>query len=437
MSGRPRTRSSGFLKGCLFVGVGLGVLLVGGVAAFVIFGIPDISDQLPRGSGPMVVSLSYPLNGSQLALYKPRAIQAEVVGVNPIQSLVLWVDDAVVEAKESPGGSTQFSAEWSWIPLTEGPHLLTVRALDEEGHTVTSNPVSVTVVSVPQIVEESIDVPLGSTLESIAETTGVPPEVLVAYNPDVVPGQPVPSGRQIVVPAAVSPTPPEETSPPPVDTTPDLPEPQGPLGTRPPSNVNFWINKNLLGGGELPAEPRLSAHVDGCDVHLSIDDRATNEIGYFIYRHGPGSSQYDRIETLGPGIATGVYEYVDADMAGSPDYYVAAFNAAGEVDSNLVGVSIIDDTCGGGRWLAPQFSNFTISTDAAVDAMYCYMALDNGPWVRVPSAPQSFIAPTGGVFDFTPHIPSLPTQASNSIAVNTDCWGWSGGALVNLRKGRT
>jgi len=68
-----------------------------------------------------------------------------------------------------------------------------------------------------------------------------------------------------------------------------------------------------------------------------------------------------------------------------------------------------------------------------VDEVYCYLSLNNGPVERIPPAPNTFIAPTSGVFDLSSYFPSLfldPGQTSVSVLL--DCWGVKGGTVVYL-----
>lgn len=117
------------LLGCLVVSAL--VILVGGLALF-LFRVPDVTDQLPPGISSLTVTLSAPSDDSKVPLNDFTNVSAEALGVKPITALELWIDGAPSGTQNAPAGSSlnQFTAFWTWTPVSEGEHALLLRAID-------------------------------------------------------------------------------------------------------------------------------------------------------------------------------------------------------------------------------------------------------------------------------------------------------------------
>jgi len=404
------------------------VLLVplGAGVGYLLLTLPDVSDQLPPDLGPILVTLSQPLNGSEAVLGVAIPVEAVAVGEAPVQSFELWVNGALVESQ--PGGGQPASALWAWAPAEAREYTLSVRALDASGASAYSNLVRVRGVPA-SATSASYPVQPGQTLIQVAEETGLPADQVAAANPGIDPNAPLPGDQPINIPAQ----PPQGGEPPPSGGgQPPPPPPEGPLGEPPkePNNLIFWINMNLFGALTPPAAPIVAVQAEGCGARLSIGDNSNNETGFFIYRAGPGDSGMTRIATLGAHSGAGGFEYVDGGLQGALYlYYVAAFNAAGETPGNL-GFVELGTACGG---QVLDLSELTLAPVIPVDKAYCYVSQDNILWTRIPAVQDAFLPGVNGVFHMEDYLQNL--GSSQMLAMS--CWGWQGGELMNLGNGET
>lgn len=363
------------------------IVIAAGVALYML--IPPLSQQLPSASGSILVTLTDPVNGSNLTLNHETAISAEALGAQPVSALQLWVDGALWQTKQASNASlTQFNAFWTWTPIKAGPHTLLIRALDEQGGQTQSNLVRVTV------------------------------------NPSQDPNDGQPS--------------PDDTTPPPFG--PEMPPPPPPVGpSQPVSNsspgkVGFWLGKNIgkfMGKQKPPQAPSLSATANGCNVQLLIGDQSNDEYGYLVYRADPKSTDFVQIASLGAG--QGTLSYTDKNLYGDLSYYVAAYNPAGQSPSNPVSLVIQDPTCLTPEWSALSLQDATLTPNQPVDKLYCYVSFNGSPWTRLPAVQNTFLTPTNGVFDLSPYLKNLPL-APNGAQMDLECWGWQGGSLQLLGK---
>ncbi len=368
--------------------VGLFVIVV--VAGMVLYNlIPPMSKQLPPAGGSLLVTLTNPVNGSNLTLNQETAISAEALGLQPVSALQLWVDGALWQTRQAPNASlNQFSAFWTWAPTEAGPHTLLVRALDAQGGQAQSNLVRVTA-NPPQ------------------DQTDEPPS-------------------------------PDDTTPPP--SGPEVPPPSPPAGpsqavsNSSPGKVGFWLGKNIgkfMGNQKPPQAPSLSATVNGCDIQLFIGDQSNDEYGYLVYRADPKSTDFVQVASLGAG--QGTLSYTDKNLYGSLSYYVAAYNPAGQSPSNPVSLVIQDPTCLTPEWSALSLNDATLTPTQPVDKLYCYVSFNGGPWTRLPAGKDTFLTPTNGAFDLSPYLKNLPLTP-NGAQLDLECWGWQGGSLQLLGK---
>jgi LysM repeat protein len=418
-------------------GIVIAIMCVVGVGgAYFASKIPDVAQQLPSGATPIIVTLTTPLNGSTVQLNSPTSVEAQALGSAPIAALELWVDGVLMQTNTPLHGSisTRFITFWSWTPVTEGEHALIVRAIDATDNTAQSNVVSVTVSGEPEVINIPYEPQPGDTIDSVAEDTGIPAEDIAGANPDVSPDEPLPSDEPIILPVP-QPIPEPPTEPPPPEQEPPSP-PQGPLGDpplNPPNKLIFWIIGNLLATPDPPPAPAIAASVEGCNVNLFVTDQADNESGFFVYRFGPGVSEFERIATLGKYDGQIPFQYTDEGLFGTFVYYVASFNAGGESSSNLYSVKVDDPACLTDEWSSLGLEDGKITVSEPVDKLYCYLSVDEGPWTRIPTGPGEFIYPDNGVFDVSAYLETLVSPPPpGGVTLGLECWGWQGGTLVYL-----
>ncbi len=86
----------------------------------------------------------------------------------------------------------------------------------------------------------------------------------------------------------------------------------------------------------------------------------------------------------------------------------------------------------GSPWMLDKV---TMTSDLAVDKVYCYYSLGENYWSRMPIAPQTFAYPSNDRLDLTAEFRSLVIPPGGSLAL--ECWGWRGASLVPLGSGKT
>lgn len=407
------------LLGCGIVLVlGLGVVVVGGIIAS--FLIPNVDQQLPPGAVSILVNINLPLNGAQLPLNEPVSIYAEAVSEQPVHDLELWVDGVLNPAKtgSSPADNSPLSAVWSWTPNEEGINRLLVRAIGAVGEVANSNVVRVSVLPREDIASLKGEPIPGDLLPPV----GDPAEIAALDNLQGTP-QPPPS------------PPPSMPSPPPPQ-VPAQPPGNPPQPGWPPIEYIIWWQKII---GNLiqitpPTAPALQGAPNKCDGALLIQDNADDETGFFIYRFDPNSTGFKRIATLDKYPGKGAFAYIDPGLSlGNHLYYIASFNGAGESPSNLINLKVTDPQCAAGNPQVIGLQDAKLKTTKAVDKVYCYLSVDQGPWNRIPPGQNTFITPTGGEFDLGKYLNTLISPPPpGGVTLELECWGWSGNTLVYL-----
>jgi LysM repeat protein len=410
--------------GCV---VGFLLLMVLGivVAVFLVARSVPTADQLPLNATPIMVTLASPLNDAHYPVNSYIPVRVKAFGRESLFTLELWVDGALIETQEvQPDSSGKAGVEWQWVPAGQGEHILLARAMTPGGLVSTSNLVRVTATepvgaSVEIVAEE------GDTLADIAEQYQVPPEDVQAKNPDLDPSAPLPPGQPVLIPISPAPLPSAAKYVPPV-------APGGAAETVTgvdPSTIS------LAGSaGSLPAVPVLAVEASGCDVNLFITDQAEGEKGFFVYRGGAGGASLQRIATLPANDGPLPLKFVDPGRQGQAVYAVAAFNAAGEAQSNPVSVTISDPACspaqgapGGLQWVDGK-----LILPQEVNAAYFYFSRGGKVWQRVPSG-EGFLVPVENSLAIDPALAQFAAAtggASGDLMV--EVWGWQDGALVYL-----
>jgi LysM repeat protein len=417
--------------GCVAISLlllGLAVVIGGAIYAS---RIPEVTEQVPPNAAPILITISNPPNYSSW----PRDTFVPVFSIakseRSIVSLALWVDGAVVQtAVPAEPGPTHVYTRWTWAPGTEGEHSLVVRVTDAEGQVGTSNVVHVVATEAVgyDIIHTAEE---GDTPETLAQEYDTPVEDITSQNPGLDPGSPIPPGEMVFIPRVPLPVSPPEAQAPPA-----MPEgPVQPVVESPSGKLPIWIEKNLGGTQTLPAAPELSYGITGCRVDLVLVDKSENEDGFFVYRADLGSTAFKRIATLGANDGALPLMYSDGEGGSHREYYVAAFNGAGETQSNLVSVDLTDPACSP---IAPGSLHLIgerLFLPKPVDAVYAYVSVNNSSvWTRVPPDPNAFLTPEGDSVDLGPYI-DAQLRPIGQLAL--EAWGWTGGSLENLGTAQT
>jgi hypothetical protein len=128
------------VRGLLIASVLL-ALAAGGATAVLVVRLPSVVSQIPPA--PMIVTLTRPLNGSGAGAGATIKVSAQVVTPNLVAAVELWADgQRVSEVTPTRAGTNLYLASLDWSP-GPGPHVLVVRAADDQGHIGVSNVVRV------------------------------------------------------------------------------------------------------------------------------------------------------------------------------------------------------------------------------------------------------------------------------------------------------
>lgn len=324
-------------------------------------------------------------------------VETKAFGPAPIVSMELWIDGilAGVQAAPSPG-LNPFATHFVWFPDYPGIYSLVARSQDSEEHTSTS-------LTVEFLINPSDEEDEGKEDDGISGG-GVLPSYGSGYSP------------------------------------PNVPENKGGIG---PASIwngspGAWLTNLTV--NLTPAPPELAAAPDGCTINLWIHDLSSNEEGFKIYRKIENSLNWELLALLNAQSEFEWLSFSDSGISGKVNYYVSAFNAHGEGESNLAMVAIDPSSCPPS---APS-SNFPVlsiellnlKSDMMVDLAYCYRSIGGSKWGRWPQS--GFFMPGEDGFNIQgQHEEFMLTDLEgNSLIEKFDlkleCWGWSGDMLEYL-----
>jgi hypothetical protein len=393
----------------------------------------------------VVVSLSRPATGETYPRWSPIPVTATSQTSEAVRALELWVDGSL-EASVVPDSSL---TRWEWVAAEAGAHTLLARAVTESGATAFSNKVTIFVSEEAAQMTRLLRAAEGDTVESLAAAASVSPEDLVTLNPGLVAGQPIAPETPVKVPHASGLEGVQLAPPPPA---PEV-QPGTTLPAQPYVVPGFFTNLGaLFGTNTPPAAPSIGATAQGCTAQLVILDQADNEDGYRIYRLDSSTPVFAAVAEVAAGDGTLPLLHTDFDLSGAVNYYVTAFNSAGEsAPSNLAGVNITSSACQSAFWEAAggfgqpdpggpgggggggNATNFDVLIPPTYDQVYFYLSLNDGPWSRVPRFENEFLTPANGFFSLDALLEGAVTPpAAGTLKVNVDAWGWSGGMLAYI-----
>lgn len=122
---------------------GLNLLLIGGILALVIvvLGIAGVTAYfLTQDRGPTVaaipkVTITAPINGSQVQVNVPVTVQATASDPNGVKRMELWVNNVKTAEAISPveQGQATLTASFQWTPPAPGAYPLEVKAFNATG----------------------------------------------------------------------------------------------------------------------------------------------------------------------------------------------------------------------------------------------------------------------------------------------------------------
>ena len=424
------------MKKMLLIGTTLVVLLLVGLGALFILRLPPVVEQIPS-SPTLLARIQSPFDQSDVPSDLPTTIRATSFGTDAVTTLQLWVNGLPVDSKTNVSPSNQFDADFAWQPFDYGDYSLIVRAIDQNGRIATSSAVHVRAFAPSAVIDLTIKTTIGDTLESLAEEYEVPLDHLLLLNPKIDPKQPLKPDQEINIPIGL---PPADIAQPPA-LLPPLPASPAPPSGSPklilpalPNPAVFALG-NLFGAPKAPIAPEVATSVEGCKTNIFISDQAKNETGFFLYQLKGNENAFKRIAVFDANTDSSPLKYViESSPLGSTQYYVAAFNAAGELPSDIVIAHLTDANCAKNETPKSKFKEPALVLKEPVEKLYCYTSLDDLPWKRIPADPNLFLSSPNTKFDLASHLGEF-TPSQQDATLEMECWGWKGGALKNLGKG--
>lgn len=377
---------------------------------------------------PPVVRITEPENGVSAAVgsYLPVASAITFSPQSPVRT-VEWYLDGVLEQSGPPQSEAGASYEpYDLLVPAEGTHMLVARAIDELGVIGQSQPLTFQGVAKGEAFY-AVTVNEGDTLDGLAAAHGSDAATLRTQNPGL--SDPPVAGTTVKVPIPPGQEPPVPSAAPPAAGGVTLESNSPMLGVADtiPSNTI-----SLLADTPPPAPANLQGEAQDCQVKLLWEDNATNESGYEVWMATPGSPD-TRLATLQPASGGVAWYEFPAPGPGYFLFWVEAVNAIGQQGSNVIHLNL-DAGCPPPPSSQLQIELLDVSVSGNYDLAYCYVSIEGAPEVRVPEDDSSFIQIQGGQGSAAewPHAFAYSIPADNSLDLEGECWGWSGGALGKI-----
>lgn len=409
----------------------LGALALGGIYLAGRFAL----QQVRAAQMPPQVLVRQPMSGARVDPLTPIEVHAEAWGSVPIADISLSLDGQIVERRNNHDPQAPITHARFRIEVDAGPHVLVVRAVDQDGRVGQSLPVNILGTSGegegPLLMNWPADG--GETLDDIAEKLGFGPGGLDGANPGIGNG-PLPPGTPVQVP--VNP----EAPPPEVDVI--FPDPI-PVDTSQANGLEVITDADIIGmllGARdllLPEAPSgIEAMYRDCSIILRWDDNSENE-GYFnIWMSGLGHSERI-IARASPNPGTGpVWVKFDAPEIGFYSFWVEAVNFIGSQPSEVAWVGVIHtDPCTHvlGTFLQVELTDLHVP--GGYDRFYCYVSVNGFPQKRFPAQDGIFIQLSVPPFNFMiggDLTFRVPIPDPRTVILAGECLGWVGDDLVNL-----
>lgn len=378
---------------------GIGVVVVIGLVALGWSGYQFLryrgAGGLPESGGPeLMVSIQLDPGTVAGEIGQALIVPVYAAGPSPIESVELWIGGQLAAVQGAPsGGLSVWETEFTWAPISPGIFPIMARVVDAAAGQATSDVLVFPVtgnVATPGFVMEDVEEPIASPGGRSAQ-----------------PGPSGPEGDSESGPAAVW---------------------QGGLGD--------WLGS--LGEDDLPLAPELAVAGASCQVELAVHDLSHDEDGFLLRRQTLGQSGWTDLATLEGQSTHEWLTYDDSPPPGGVVYLAAAFNGAGESQSNPVTVNLDPSDCpdaaDGQATLGLEITG--LFPEAAAEAAYCYYSLNGVNWLRWPES--GFVMPGEGGIAGEGLLASFPmleaegVGAPETLDLKLSCWGWLGGNLIHL-----
>jgi LysM repeat protein len=419
-----KNRSKGFLYGGCVGGISGLLVIIAGVYLFI--NAPPIGQILPQNSTPILITFNTPENNTKWPSNAFIPVFATAISQKPIASLELLADGSSFQTFNPENGTnpTQYYLQTSWSPIVEGFHSLVVRATDVDGRVTTSNVITIEATE-PVGFNVLYTTQKGDTLKSLGTKFNVTEEEIVLRNPQLNTTGSIPANQSVVIPQPAVTVPPPQLPSEAAQST----QPVGPVSTNPPSDFLFWLKRYTSPATSAPTAPQLSYSVENGQLYLQFNDLSNNEDGFFVYQANPDSGVNERIAALEPNTPTYPMK-LSSGGSGRENYFVSAFNIAGESPSNPISLDPNDPSLSTSQSNL-KFEDGNLILPLPVEKAYFYTSLDKNPYQRFPPDITAFIIPTNHTIPFALLNPSQDAQPLVR-AVDLEGWGWFGSSLVEL-----
>jgi hypothetical protein len=444
-------------RGCVeWSAIAVCVLVVLALVALGVYAVLRIREQqLQAELEPPKVTITYPASGTSTLAGSYLPVSATAFGSTPITRVELWVDGRLLDTQESrvPNGSSPFYASFD-LTVSQGLHTLYVRAVDTTGTIGDSWPLNIGGVERPGPDEPAILVTVeeGQTLDDVAVEYDVDPETVRELNPGLGDQEP-PAGSEVVLPPPhsegapgtegqpIGPTLPAGEVEPPAESP--LPPPTGaPLAVlMPAAPISLRPLLDLVTAGSPPAAPTdLQAEVTGCNIRLQWKDNADNEDRYVVKYVWAFSHDARVIAELEPAAGGQAYFEFPAPSEGAFMFWVEAVNFWGEQPSNIVGPVLVEGGCPQTLATLLEVEALEMAVPDGYEDVYCYFSFEDAPHARVPDGGffddfvETVIGEQGSIGPWASGERKLvvPIPGDESLEVEGECWGWTGGVLSEL-----
>jgi hypothetical protein len=393
-------------------------------------------EQVRAQFEPPIVLVTEPVSGASAPVGSNLFVSATAFGSHPIVRAELWADGELKETQNSASlnGITVFDAHFDFR-MSEGPHLLFVRAVNAAGMIGQSQPIGVA--SKPRVDAAlpylRVQAQSGETLGSIAKIWGIDPATLQQLNPQLKGQEPEPDALVTV------PSPPQSATTPPMPGSAPIPIPDNPpLQAMPPAPIGIDVDLvSVFFDTRPPTKPdRLQAQVKDCKVRLLWNDNSTNESGFEVWMAGLGLPPQMLVKLKSAAGMGAAWVEFPAPQPGLFSFWVEAFNLFARQPSNIVWVAV-EPKCPTALATQLEIEALDMSIGGSRDKAYCYVSFENTPEARVPGNSTQFINVQGSKGDIAGWASGnkkfgVPVPTDGALDIAGECWGWSGKSLDKL-----
>jgi hypothetical protein len=421
---------------------GLAVLVVAVAIVAAAIGLRPSPPQVRAAAPPvaaLIVSVSH-TGDPVVSLGFPTTLTVRALGDQPIGSVELWLGSRLLAAASNEGGGPAQVARWTWTPGAAGPAVLVARATDAKGREAQSVPLRLTVGTEPPRFQpvRPVTVLAGETAQAAATRAGGIAAEIAGWNEGLDMLAPLEAGTVVYVPFPVRDVPKPDIDGE-IEAITGLALLSGDSVAAGPGSVSLasWAGAGPsvtvgppAAGTGLFVPPEVVASVEDCTIKVAVSSDAANATGLAVYGLAPDATTFARVDTFAAGTGT-TEAFTTAATAGAYLFSVSTYDGSVEEQGDLVAVDV-PSQCGDPGWSGDAtLAQGHLVVDGTVDRAYLYLSQDEGPWRRVPEAPDAFVDRIDGVLDFSPF---LPADLASTI-VDIEAWGWGEAGLLPLGTG--